>query len=91
MAISCHCHESIVREHALGVFIEAFADVGLSHQGNHASTSAMARAIAFGGSWRAGGGYADVLAHDDPALLDVLTNPQELACRRQITFEQVES
>ena len=33
---------------------------------------------------------ADVLAHDGPALLDVLTNPQELAMPPTITLEQVE-
>jgi pyruvate dehydrogenase (quinone) len=31
----------------------------------------------------------DVLAHDGPALLDVLTNPQELAMPPAITLEQV--
>jgi pyruvate dehydrogenase (quinone) len=33
---------------------------------------------------------ADVLAHDGPALLDCLTNPQELAMPPMITLEQVE-
>jgi pyruvate dehydrogenase (quinone) len=33
---------------------------------------------------------ADVLAHDGPALLDVLTNPQELAMPPAISLEQVE-
>jgi len=33
---------------------------------------------------------AEALAHDGPALLDVLTNPQELAMPPTITLEQVE-
>jgi pyruvate dehydrogenase (quinone) len=32
----------------------------------------------------------DVLSHDGPALLDVVTNPQELAMPPTITLEQVE-
>jgi pyruvate dehydrogenase (quinone) len=36
------------------------------------------------------GAIADILAHDGPALLDVLTNPQELAMPPTITLEQVE-
>ena len=33
---------------------------------------------------------ADILAHQGPALLDVVTNPQELAMPPTITLEQVE-
>ena len=32
----------------------------------------------------------EVLSHNGPALLDVLTNPQELAMPPTITLEQVE-
>jgi thiamine pyrophosphate-dependent acetolactate synthase large subunit-like protein len=56
--------------------------------------AAMARAVGIHGirvedPGELDGAIKDVLAHDGPALLDVVTNPQELAMPPSIEAEQV--
>ncbi len=77
---------------ALEMKVSDFLETGTSL--NNPDFAAMARAIGIhairvGDPGDLEPAIADMLAHDGPALLDVLTNPQELAMPPAINLEQV--
>jgi pyruvate dehydrogenase (quinone) len=78
---------------ALEMKAAGFLEVGTSL--NNPDFAAMARAVGIHAirvedPGELGAAVADILAHDGPALLDAVTNPQELAMPPAITLEQVE-
>jgi pyruvate dehydrogenase (quinone) len=78
---------------ALEMKAAGFLEVGTSL--NNPDFAAMARAVGIHAirvedPGELGSAVADILAHDGPALLDAVTNPQELAMPPAITLEQVE-